>query len=79
MLILSRKINESIMVGEDIEIKVVDVSNRTIKLGIEAPKDIAVHRKEVFDAIKYENLASPKAPQEKVISLLEYMKKKGDR
>ncbi|MDR2401086.1 MAG: carbon storage regulator CsrA [Deferribacteraceae bacterium] len=79
MLILSRKINESIMVGEDIEIKVVDVSSRAIKLGIEAPKDIAVHRKEVFDAIKNENLASPQVPQEKVFSLLEYMKTKGER
>jgi carbon storage regulator len=67
------------MVGEDIEIKVVDVTSRVIKLGIEAPKDIAVHRKEVFDAIKYENLAAPKAGQDKIVSLLEYLKKKGDR
>jgi carbon storage regulator len=68
------------MVGEDIEIKVVDVNSRVIKLGIEAPKDIAVHRKEVFDAIKDENLAAPRgAGRDKIVSLLEYMKKKGDR
>jgi carbon storage regulator len=67
------------MVGEDIEIKVVDVTSRVIKLGIEAPKDVAVHRKEVFDAIKNENLAAPQAGQDKIVSLLEFMKKKGER
>ncbi len=72
MLILSRKINESIMVGEEIEIKVIDINNRVIKLGIEAPKEVAVHRKEVFEAIKNENLAAPMAEKDKVVSLFEF-------
>lgn len=73
MLILSRRINESIVVGDNIEIKIVDVSNRVVKLGIEAPKEIAVHRKEVYEAIKNENLlAAPMADQNKVISLFEF-------
>lgn len=81
MLILSRRINESIIVGDNIEIKIVDVSNRVVKLGIEAPKEVAVHRKEVYEAIKNENLlAAPMADQNKVISLFEfYNKVKSDK
>ena len=81
MLILSRKINESIMVGENIEVKIVDISNRVVKLGIEAPKEVSVHRKEVFEAIKNENLlAMPMADKNKVVSLFEfYNKNKGDQ
>ena len=79
MLILSRRINESIMLGENIEIKIVDVSNRVVKLGIEAPKDIAVHRKEVFEAIKHENIVAM-SDKNKVVSLFEiYNKSKTDK
>jgi carbon storage regulator len=81
MLILSRKINESIMVGDEIEIKIIDITNRVVKLGIEAPKEILVHRKEVYEAIKAENLlAAPAADQHKIVSLFEfYNKSKGDK
>lgn len=77
MLILSRKSNESIMIGDDIEVKIVEITNRVIKLGIDAPKNVVVHRKEVYEAIKNENLqAVPKeAPKENIISLVEYFKK----
>ncbi|MDR0453524.1 MAG: carbon storage regulator CsrA [Deferribacteraceae bacterium] len=80
MLILSRKINESIMVGENIEVKIIDVTSRAVKLGIEAPKEISVHRKEVFEMIKNENLlAVPMADKNKVVSLFEfYNKNKND-
>lgn len=73
MLVLSRKTNESIMIGDNIEVKVVDVIGRTVKLGIEAPRDVAVHRKEVYEAIKSENLQA--VPKENIISLLEYFNK----
>ncbi len=73
MLVLSRKTNESIMIGDSIEVKVVDVIGRTVKLGIEAPRDVAVHRKEVYEAIKDENLQA--VPKENIISLLEYFNK----
>ncbi|MDR2884864.1 MAG: carbon storage regulator CsrA [Deferribacteraceae bacterium] len=72
MLILSRKMNESIMVGEHIEIKIIDVNNRVVKLGIDAPKDVSVHRKEIFEAIKDENLAAPMADKQKIVSLFEF-------
>lgn len=52
MLVLSRRHNESIVIGEDIEIMVVDIRGDQVRLGIKAPKDVPVHRREVFDAIK---------------------------
>lgn len=55
MLVLSRQRDETIMIGDDIEITVVDVRGDKVRLGINAPTRIAVHRKEVYDAIKAEN------------------------
>ncbi len=52
MLVLSRKKNESIVIGDNIVITVVDVRGDKVRLGIEAPKDVPVHRREVYDAIK---------------------------
>ena len=55
MLVLTRKEDESIMIGDSIEVKVLDVKEHQVKLGISAPRDIAVHRKEVYLAIQAEN------------------------
>lgn len=55
MLVLSRQRDETIMIGDDIEITVVDIRGDKVRLGITAPTSIAVHRKEVYDAIKAEN------------------------
>ena len=52
MLVLSRHKNESIRIGEDVIITVVEIRGDKIRLGIEAPRDIPVHRSEVYDAIK---------------------------
>lgn len=52
MLILSRKKNESIIINNNITIVVVEIRGDKVRLGIEAPKEIPVHRKEVFDAIQ---------------------------
>ncbi len=73
MLVLSRKNGESIMIGEDIEVRIVEASGRYVKLGIEAPRGVAVHRKEVFEAIKNENLQA--VPQDNIVSLVEYLNK----
>jgi len=54
MLVLSRKKNEQIMVGDTIVITVVSFQGDKIRIGIDAPKDIEVHRKEVYDAIQRE-------------------------
>jgi carbon storage regulator len=55
MLVLSRQRDETIMIGDEIEITVVDIRGDKVRLGITAPTKIAVHRKEVYDAIKSEN------------------------
>lgn len=54
MLVLTRKTNESIMIGDDIEVSVLAVSRDKIRLGISAPKEIPVYRKEVYISIKDE-------------------------
>jgi len=55
MLVLARHLNESIIIGDDIEIVVVSVQHDQVKLGIKAPRNISVHRKEVYDEIQREN------------------------
>jgi len=58
MLVLTRKKNQKIMIGDDIEITIVDIRNEQIKLGINAPGHIKVFRKEVYDSIQEENKAA---------------------
>ena len=58
MLVLSRQKDETIMIGDDIEITIVDIRGDKVRLGINAPGAIPVHRKEVYDAIRRENLAA---------------------
>ncbi|MCM8529015.1 MAG: carbon storage regulator CsrA [Lentisphaeraceae bacterium] len=55
MLILTRKLDESIMIGNDIEIKVVKVAGSQVHIGIKAPKNIAVYRHELFEQVMNEN------------------------
>ena len=60
MLVLSRQRDESIMIGDDVEITIVDVRGDKVRLGITAPKEIPVHRKEVYETIKREGSGSYK-------------------
>lgn len=55
MLVLSRKLEESIMVGRDVEIRVIEIRGDKVRLGVVAPKEVPVHRREVFDAIRRES------------------------
>ncbi|MCA9231685.1 MAG: carbon storage regulator CsrA [Planctomycetales bacterium] len=55
MLVLSRQRDQSIIIGDNVVITVVDVRGDKVKLGIEAPKEISVHRQEVYEAIQREN------------------------
>lgn len=52
MLILTRKIGESLLIGDDVEITVLSVRGSQVKLGVKAPKEIAVHREEIYQRIK---------------------------
>ena len=63
MLVLTRKEDESIMIGDDIEVKVLDLKESQVKLGIVAPKSVAVHRREVYLAIQSENPQAASAAQ----------------
>jgi carbon storage regulator len=62
MLILTRRIGESIRINENICITVIDVDGKNIKIGINAPKDISIHREEVFLRIKEENQKAAAGP-----------------
>jgi carbon storage regulator len=55
MLILSRKINEKVMIGDDITISIIEIRGDHVRIGVDAPKSVKVFRREVFDAIKAEN------------------------
>ena len=52
MLILTRKVGESVLIGEDISITVLSVRGNQVKLGVEAPKEVSVHREEIYQRIK---------------------------
>jgi carbon storage regulator len=55
MLVLSRQRDESIIIGDNVVVTIVDVRGDKVKLGIEAPQDVSVHRREVYEAIRREN------------------------
>lgn len=55
MLALARKINQSIMIGNDIEVTLLEIKGDQIKIGISAPKNVPIYRKEIFDQIQQEN------------------------
>jgi carbon storage regulator len=64
LLILTRKRNERIMIGDTIEVVIVDIRGEQVQLGISAPKDVPVHRREVYEAIVRENgRVMPKRPR----------------
>jgi carbon storage regulator len=58
MLVLKRKLNESIVIGDDIEVEILGVEGDQVKLGIRAPKVVEIHRKEVYLAIQESNKAA---------------------
>ncbi len=78
MLILSRKIDEKIKIGDDITITLIDVHGDQVKIGVEAPKNVKVFRQEVFDAIQNENKAAvaDTSGDAKAISVLSKLLKK---
>jgi len=58
MLVLTRKVNQSIIIGTDIEVVVLEVRGEQVRLGIKAPRNITVHRQEIYDQILEENQAA---------------------
>jgi carbon storage regulator len=77
MLVLARKKGEAIMINEDIEITVIDIQGDQVKIGIEAPRSVSIHRKEVFLEIKEENRKAAEVGDISFADLAEKMKGSG--
>ena len=77
MLVLARKLNESIIIGDDIEVVIIDIKGDQVKLGIRAPKQVTVHRKEIYQEIQQENIAAINSEfnPEKLRELSDFFKK----
>jgi carbon storage regulator len=75
MLVLTRKLKEAIQIGDDIEITVLAISGDQVKLGINAPKHVEIHRKEIYLAIQKENSEASLASKYLLQKLNEQMKR----
>jgi len=76
MLALTRKVGESIVIGDNVEITIISVTGDQIKLGIDAPRSISIHRKEIFLQIQEENKAAAASSEAGVSALKDLMGKK---
>ncbi|MBG9586614.1 carbon storage regulator CsrA [Cytobacillus firmus] len=76
MLVLTRRIKESIMVGDDIEISILSIEGDQVKLGISAPKNVDIHRKEIYLSIQQENSSATQTEASAIESLSSFFKKK---
>jgi carbon storage regulator len=66
MLVLTRKVHQSIVIGDEIEVVVLEVRGEQVRLGIRAPKNVSVHRKEIYEQIQDENKESSEVRPEDV-------------
>ncbi|MDR2481290.1 MAG: carbon storage regulator CsrA [Spirochaetaceae bacterium] len=73
MLILSRKTDEKIVIGDDISVTIIEIRSDQVRIGINAPKTVKVFRKEVFDAIRSENKAA--AESKPILPKVDFLKK----
>lgn len=75
MLILSRKTDQTIKIGDDITITIIDIHGDQVKIGVDAPRDVKVFRQEVFNAIKTENTAAASVNTDKILDLSKILNK----
>ena len=79
MLILTRKQGESVAIGDDIQVTVVEIQGKLVKLGVKAPREIAVHRQEIYEKIQQENIRAAQISQEDIEKLKDAIVMKPDR
>lgn len=77
MLILTRKVGESVAIGDDIQVSVIEIKGSQVKLGIRAPRDVTVHREEIYLKIQDENRRAAQVSTEALGSVEELLLKKG--
>lgn len=77
MLVLTRKAGEKIQIGDDISILIMEIKGKQVRLGIEAPSDIKVHREEIYQRIKEENIKASKVECLEVDKLKKLLDQKG--
>lgn len=77
MLILTRKVGESVAIGDDIQVSVVEIKGTQVKLGIRAPRDITVHREEIYLKIQEENRLAAQVSADALGSVENLLLKKG--
>lgn len=76
MLILTRKVGESVAIGDDIQVSVVEIKGSQVKLGIRAPREVSVHREEIFLKIQEENMRAAQVSKDTLGSVEDLFLKK---
>ena len=79
MLVVTRKLEESIVIGNEIEVVVLRIDKNAVRIGIQAPRHISVHRKEIFEEIKLENIAAAATQVPEISTLKKLMLEKRDK
>ncbi|VVC76256.1 hypothetical protein AQUSIP_15620 [Aquicella siphonis] len=76
MLILTRRVGETIVIGDDVIVTVLGIKGNQVRIGINAPKDVSVHREEIYQRIQQEKNTTPVAKQEETAPVVTTVKKK---
>jgi len=71
MLILTRRVGETVMIGNEVTVTVLGVKGNQVRIGVNAPKDVAVHREEIYERIKREEDPNSGSPDAKTVTALE--------
>ncbi|HTX18013.1 MAG TPA: carbon storage regulator CsrA [Bacteroidota bacterium] len=75
MLVLSRKLDESIMIGDSVVVKIVSIQEGQVKIGIEAPKDVRILRREIYDEVNISNVKAAKGSKDAATKLAKMLQK----